>query len=266
MSDQTPNLALPYIMPAQAQKHVTHNEAIRALDAVVQLAVIARDLAVPPTAPADGARYIVAASGTGAPTSGPWASRDGQIAAFQDGTWAFYIPRAGWQAWIAAESTLAIWNGTAWIAAGVASVNPVAAVGINATADTTNRLSVSAPATLFNHAGAGHQLKINKAAATQTASQLFQTAFSGRAEIGLTGNDDLHLKVSADGSTWREALVLTGATGTPRVPSLAKAQLPAAAAAGAGALVHVTDDIGGAVLAFCDGSTWRRVTDRLVVA
>ena len=28
--EQTANLQLPYIMPSQAQKHVTHNEAVRA--------------------------------------------------------------------------------------------------------------------------------------------------------------------------------------------------------------------------------------------
>ena len=55
--DETPNLRLPYIMAAQSQKHVTHNEAIRALDAVVQLSVLDRDLSTPPGSPADGARY-----------------------------------------------------------------------------------------------------------------------------------------------------------------------------------------------------------------
>lgn len=33
--DQTSNLKLPYIAPSHSQKHVTHNEAIRALDALV---------------------------------------------------------------------------------------------------------------------------------------------------------------------------------------------------------------------------------------
>ncbi len=64
--DDTPNLGLPYIMAAQSQKHVTHNEAIRALDAMVQLAVLDRDLAAPPGSPAEGARYIVGGSPTGA--------------------------------------------------------------------------------------------------------------------------------------------------------------------------------------------------------
>jgi hypothetical protein len=261
MSDTTPNLQLPYIMAAQAQKHVTHNEAVRALDALVQIAVLDRDLAAPPGAPADGDRYIVAAG-----PSGAWSGQAGRIAAWQDGAWAIYAPRVGWLAWVADENALVTYDGAAWAPASIPSVNPVAAVGINATADTTNRLAVSAPASLFNHAGAGHQQKLNKAAAANTASVLYQTAFSGRAEVGLTGDDNLHIKVSTDGTTWRDALVVTAATGTPRVPSLAKSALPSAATSGAGALVHVTDEAGGAVLAFSDGSNWRRVTDRVVVS
>ena len=61
----SPNLGLPFILAAQAQKHVTHNEAIRGLDAVVQLMVLDRNLAAAPASPADGARYIVAAAATG---------------------------------------------------------------------------------------------------------------------------------------------------------------------------------------------------------
>ena len=161
---------------------------------------------------------------------------------------------------------LLCWDGAAWIAAAVSSVNPVGLVGINATASAPNRLSVSAPASLFNHEGAGHQLKINKATAADTASQLFQAGFSGRAEIGLTGDNDLHLKASADGTTWRDGLVIGAATGTPRVPSFTKAALPGAGSAVAGAVVFVPDESGGAVLAFSDGASWRRVTDRAVVS
>lgn len=258
----TPSLLLPYIMPAQAQKHVTHNEAIRSLDAIVQLAVADRDLTAPPASPVNGARYIVAASATGG-----WAGHTNHIAAFQDGAWQFLVPNEGWLAWICDEDVLAVWSGAAWLSAqGVLSVNPVALVGVNATADTTNRLAVSAPASLFDHAGAGHQQKINKSAAGQTASTLYQTGYSGRAEIGLTGDDNLRFKVSANGSAWIDALVIPAATGTPRVRSLAKASLPAAGTSGAGALVHVTDEAGGAVLAFSDGTNWRRVTDRAVVS
>jgi hypothetical protein len=218
MTDSTPNLSLPYIMPAQAQKHVTHNEAIRMLDALVQLAVADRHLAAPPASPIEGNRYIVAASPTGA-----WAGQAGHIAAWQDGAWAFLAPRAGWIAWVGDEDLAYAFDGTDWVAlasgsGGGGSVNPTPLVGINATADTTNRLSVSSPASLFSHEGAGHQLKINKAAAADTASVLLQDAFSGRAEVGLAGDDNLHVKVSADGATWREAIVVDRTSGAVSMP------------------------------------------------
>ena len=95
MSETSPNLSLPYIMAAQSQKHVTHNEAIRSLDAIVQLAVLNRTLAAPPATPAEGNAYIVAAGASGA-----WSGQTARIAAFQDGAWAFYVPREGWLAWV----------------------------------------------------------------------------------------------------------------------------------------------------------------------
>jgi len=107
--DNTPNLALPYIIAAQAQKHVTHNEAIRALDAILQLMVLDKDLASPPGAPADGDRYIVASSPTGA-----WSGQAGKVAAYQDGAWAILAPREGWLAWVADEDTLYAYGGSAW--------------------------------------------------------------------------------------------------------------------------------------------------------
>lgn len=49
-------------------------------------------------------------------------------------------------------------------------------------------------------------MKINKAADTETASLLFQSAWSGHAELGLVGDTALSVKVSAEGSTWTEAV------------------------------------------------------------
>jgi hypothetical protein len=82
-----------------------------------------------------------------------------------------------------------------------------------ATADATNKLSLNAAASLFNHAGAGHQIKVNKALATDTASLLFQTGFSGRAEMGTTGADDFTIKVSADGTTYFSGVVIDRTNG-----------------------------------------------------
>ena len=211
MSDVSAILALPYIQPSQAQKHVTHNEALRVLDVIVQLAVADRTRTAAPANPAIGARHIV---GTGA--IGAWAGKDGTIAVFDIEGWLFTTPVAGWRAEIMAEGKGAVYSGSAWVAVGDLPVT-VAQLGIGTTPDATNRLAVSSPATLFNHAGAGHQIKVNKATVGDTASLLFQSNFSGRAEMGLAGTDEFSVKVSADGSAFVEGLRVA-ATGAASLP------------------------------------------------
>lgn len=51
MSDTSAILGLPYLMPSQAQKHVTHNEALARLDLLVQLRVEALEAETPPRRP-----------------------------------------------------------------------------------------------------------------------------------------------------------------------------------------------------------------------
>ena len=114
MSDITTHLLLPYILAAQAQKHVTHNEALRLLDAMVQLSVLDRDLTAPPVSPADGDRYIVASGATGL-----WTGWDLNVTTWVDGVWMRLVPRLGWLAWIADEATFFVWNGSAWESVGV---------------------------------------------------------------------------------------------------------------------------------------------------
>lgn len=211
MSDASAVLALPYIQPAQAQKHVTHNEAIRTLDLIVQLTVQDRTRTSAPIAPAIGDRHIVATGAIGA-----WAGQDNRIALFDLEGWLFTPPLRGWRAEVVAESRSAVFNGTAWVASGDLP-QTVTQLGINTTSDTTNRLAISSSASLFNHTGSGHQIKVNKAAVGDTASLLFQTGFSGRAEMGLAGNDDFSIKVSSDGSAFAEGLRVS-ASGTASLP------------------------------------------------
>ena len=109
MSDITTHLLLPYILASQAQKHVTHNEALRLLDAIVQLSVLDRTRTAPPVSPADGDRHIVASGATGL-----WAGWDLNVAFWVDGVWMRLVPRPGWLAWIADEAVFAVWNGSSW--------------------------------------------------------------------------------------------------------------------------------------------------------
>ena len=375
MSDITTHLLLPYILASQAQKHVTHNEALRLLDAMVQLSVLDRTRTAPPVSPTDGDRHIVASGATGL-----WAGWDLNVAFWVDGVWMRLVPRPGWLAWIAAEQTFVVWNGSSWdlvgepvdvsdavfslvndadptkkalfslsgittgstrtfslpntsselailagtqtftgnktfsgsltasgavsiigtlTASGTVTISAAAAsigtaitaatygmgTGVNptgvtktlnlgtggasgsttvvnigsatagaggttvvntptvtfasavtqvgmpqanltaqllglggATADSFNRLSMNTPAVLLNNAGAGIEATVNKAAAGNDAAFAFKTGFSVRALIGLLGNDNFSFKVSPNGSTFFDAIVVDRTNGQVELP------------------------------------------------
>lgn len=233
ISNTSPALGLPYILPSQAQKHVTHNEALQLLDVLVQLRVLSQNMTTPPGVPAEGDRYIIASGATGA-----WAGHDSEIAYYDTGgTWQFITPQNGWQARILDEDALVVYSGTDWINPD-SGLQEFDMLGVNATPDVINRLSVSSPATLLNHAGSDHQLKLNKANAADTASLLFQTDWSGRAEMGLVGDDDFTIKVSADGSSFTTALQASRTTGKVTFP----AGLDVTGALGGSAVQSAFDD------------------------
>ncbi len=213
MSDDSPILGLPYILPSQAQKHVTHNEALRILDVAVQLAVLSRMQGAPPPSPTLGERHIV-----GPAASGEWVGQSGRIAFREQANWGFLQPVEGWIATVLDETQTVTYRAGAWVSQDELPLR-VAHLGVSAAPDATNRLAVSSPATLLNHAGGGHQLKLNKAMASDTASLLFQTGFSGRAEMGAMGSDAFQIKVSADGSTFRVAVTADPASGEVTLPS-----------------------------------------------
>lgn len=251
MSQTSARLDLPFIQPAQAQKHVTHNEAIELLDVIVQLTLQDVDTIAPPVSPLDGQTWAI---GTGA--TGVWAGQDGALASFRGGGWLFLSPQAGWQAFTAADSQMRLYDGANWgvlTGGGTVSFDNLPSVGINATSDTTNRLSVSADATLLNNAGAGHQVKVNKAGTADTASLLFQSAFSGRAEMGLAGDDDFAVKVS-DGTAWFTGLTVQGADGTVQVNELLS--LPPRAEPASGSAGDIYFDSTTSKLRCHDGTAW----------
>ena len=97
MTDTT-NLGLPCIEAAQAQKHVTHNEALRILDS----AGAARGARPRPHRAARLARARASAGSSRRarrrPAPGPGTAT--QVAAWQDGGWQFSAPQAGWIAYV----------------------------------------------------------------------------------------------------------------------------------------------------------------------
>ncbi len=117
-SETTANLALPYLAAAQAQKHVTHNEALRQLDALVHLRLESVTATAPPSVPAEGARWFVPAG-----ASGPFAGHAGAIAAYEAGVWDVFACAAGFLAYIVDERRLALFDGGAWVSPLAASAH-----------------------------------------------------------------------------------------------------------------------------------------------
>jgi hypothetical protein len=199
----TNRLALPYILQSQSQKEVTHNDGLNLLDALVQAVVQNASLNTPPASPTLGNCYIVG----GAPT-GAWVSQSKKIAQAIIGGWLFIPPFAGLSAYNTADGNVYRYDGTNWVSTAISSLQNLSMLGINASADATNKLAVASSAILFNHIGNGVQVKLNKNSAGDSASFLFQSNWGGRAEIGNTGDDDFHFKVSPDGGTWYDAIII----------------------------------------------------------
>jgi hypothetical protein len=187
-------------MPSQAQKHVTHNEALQRLDAVIHLTLSGFAETDPPAEPEDG--YM---AGLGAAPTGAWSGQGGSVAYWDGSAWMFLMPQEGWRAWGVSETELRVWRDGSWHSL-ITQLDNLDGLGVGAVADPVNRLSVSSQAVLLNHDGAGHQLKINKSGAGETASVLFQSGWTGHAEMGLTGDTSWSLKLSSDGLAWHQVM------------------------------------------------------------
>ena len=122
---ETARLKLPLVQAAQAQKHVTVNEAFLRVDALAQAVIASRSVSVPPPLAADGALYAVAAGASSA-----WAGQEGRLALWLNGGWAFLDPAAGWRAWITDEGVAALHDGTEWATSAVAASPGGAAFGV----------------------------------------------------------------------------------------------------------------------------------------
>jgi len=136
MALQTDRLALPLLATAQAQKEMTHNEALTLLDAVVQPVVVAVAPTSVPASPVAGQGWVVGASPTGA-----WAGRAGALAVWTAGGWRFVAPFEGMEVWSIVDSMSFRRVGPAWVAGALRgrtlTLDGVQVVGPRGTAITT---------------------------------------------------------------------------------------------------------------------------------
>jgi hypothetical protein len=109
MTELTSRYALPLLASGQAQKEITHNEALLLIDALAHPAIESRILTNPPASPLPGQIWLV---GT-APT-GDWANTAGQLALWTSGGWRYIAPRTGMTVWSKADNVFLLYAGTAW--------------------------------------------------------------------------------------------------------------------------------------------------------
>jgi len=186
--------------------------------------------------------------------SGPWSGQQGAVALAQGGGWLFLTPRKGWRLWVESEARLVVFDGTQWREPfTISELANLQRLGVNASADDTNRLAVSSAASLFSHAGSDHRLKLNKNAAADTASLIYQTGWSGRAEMGLAGSDDFRINVSADGAAWKTALAIDRASGAVSLPATPPAVLHAQSLAAQGPGFATDSYLAGSAIAIPAG-------------
>lgn len=217
-TENSPRLGLDYLMPAQAQKHVTVNESFRRLDALVQLSAASRSVSGQPADPDEGMIWIIPPSATG----DIWSTfGEHEIAVFRDTSWVSIPPREGWRCWVEDEDRLLVFDGSDWIETGetISRLANLERLGVGTSGDSANPFSAKLNAALWTALSAGEggtgdlRYTLNKEAEANVLSLLFQSNWSGRAEIGLVGDDDLSAKVSPDGAGWIEALRIASATG-----------------------------------------------------
>jgi hypothetical protein len=99
----TPRLGMPLLAVAQAQKEITHNEALVRLDRLVQAGVKGRRSA-PPAAVMAGDAWLVTAG------TAEWAGMDGRIAVFMGAGWDFEPAFEGLLLWVEDEGAHLIWR------------------------------------------------------------------------------------------------------------------------------------------------------------
>ncbi|MDP3656785.1 MAG: DUF2793 domain-containing protein, partial [Brevundimonas sp.] len=216
--DHSARLELPYLAAGQMQKHVTLNEALTRLDALVQTAVVSRSVAAQPASPADGTLWILPDGASGA----DWVGRPaGALMRAEGGGWSEVSTADGLTALVEDAGELVVRHAGAWVPLGarLGVAQNLDRLGVGTTADAGNPFSARLNVALWTalEAGSGGtgdlRLAFNKETPGAVLSLLFQSGWGGRAELGLIGDDDLKLKVSSDGSQWTEAFAVDRTTG-----------------------------------------------------
>jgi hypothetical protein len=202
----TPRFAFPYIQTSQAQKEVTHNEALLMVDALVSLSLEDRHLIAPPVSPQNGQVWFINGAGSGA-----WNGQGNKLAHYDSGQRYFYVVPDGLRAWIKDEAGYFVYSGGSWSAfVGSGQFIMVASVSANYAVQASDRgklLAVNAntaavevrlpnaatigngfPVTLKKTDSSGNALTLRAAQNLITQSQQLDNAAWTKTRVTVTAN------------------------------------------------------------------------------
>lgn len=210
----------PFIRPGQSLKYLTFNTAMQQLDTLQNLCLSELGANTPPSDPVIGACYDV-----GPKPKEAFEAHRGKLAAFLEEGWYFFDKVKGMTALNLTTGEFLIFDGSNWKSS--AGADQVQSLGINTSADLTNRLAVKSDAVLFaandSETSEGNvRVVLSKTDADDTASLLYQKSYTSYVEAGLLGDNNYTIQVSADGTTFIKALEInsqTGAVGLGKRPS-----------------------------------------------
>ena len=110
MTDSTtPRLALPLLAAGQAQKEMSHNEALARIDLTLHGNILEADTNIPPEDPEPGQCWIL-----GDAPEGGWTGHAGEVAGWSGGGWRFVAPCEGMRLWLGENGGFALFSGGEW--------------------------------------------------------------------------------------------------------------------------------------------------------
>lgn len=106
---KSPRMQLPFLSAGQAQKEITHNEALVVIDAMLHACTGSAPSNNPPASPEPGSCYICGASPTGA-----WIGHGSSVAIWTAGGWRFVDAFEGLQIMDRASGRMWRYEGGQW--------------------------------------------------------------------------------------------------------------------------------------------------------
>ena len=118
--NQSARLGLPLLAARQAQKEISHNEALALVDIAVAASVEATGSLAPPGNPIVGECHALGANPTG-----EWEGHAHALAGYTEGGWRFIAPVEGMRVYDKADGTIATFDGAQWMSAPAAIADAV---------------------------------------------------------------------------------------------------------------------------------------------